>query len=345
MSNDDRNKPSELPPEVVQEMYDEVIGYGQPPRSTRFKKGQSGNLKGRPPKKSANRKPTSIFSQIAALATAIVRRPIKVREGGKEREIDSVEGILLQLQRKGLTGDVPASRLLLEYVERHEMAEQERLAEQAAKEAGERTLVRKHWEEKLRESAQTLDRAERLGLPVPVVYPHPDDIVFDADDRMHIKGPICVESAAYCAELAARQEFWLAHIAYDHWLRKRWQAAHPACASNRWMLVSELSLWTDRALLPERMQLSEGDIISRIAADRAVAGREQYRRLRVAGRERGLPVPPREMKVPMAVPREVVELGIERKMSLDAILAGFSECLIEFYAAPAPHSVLCHCRV
>lgn len=95
------------------------------------------------------------------------------------------------------------------------------------------------------------------------------------------------------------------------------------------MLASELSLWSDRALLPKRMQLSESDICLRVASDRAVPGRELYRRLRLAGSENKLPVPPRHAKVPVAVPLELLELGIREKIPLTAILEGLSRCLVE----------------
>lgn len=71
-------------------------GYGKPPVHTRFRKGQSGNPRGRP--KGAN--------NISSLLTEILRQQISVTEQGGTRRINKREGILTALVAKALRSDV-----------------------------------------------------------------------------------------------------------------------------------------------------------------------------------------------------------------------------------------------
>lgn len=85
---------SEEPP-----ILEEDLGYGRPPRSTRFQKGRSGNPRGRP-RGSRNEIPyDSLLGQM-----------VTVREDGRERRVTAAEAFLLQLTQKGLAGDSSSAR-------------------------------------------------------------------------------------------------------------------------------------------------------------------------------------------------------------------------------------------
>lgn len=84
----------------------ERIGYGQPPRTSRFKKGQSGNPRGRP-KNRHRRIPYDL----------VLGQMVTIRENGKERRVTAAEAFLLQLTRNGLAGDSAATRASLEVLE------------------------------------------------------------------------------------------------------------------------------------------------------------------------------------------------------------------------------------
>lgn len=81
-------------------------GYKQPPVSTRFRKGQSGNPKGRPRNRHRDIPYDTILGQM-----------VTIREDGKERRVTAAEAFLLQLTRKGLAGDSAAARASLEAIE------------------------------------------------------------------------------------------------------------------------------------------------------------------------------------------------------------------------------------
>ncbi|OBX18473.1 hypothetical protein A9995_10865 [Erythrobacter sp. QSSC1-22B] len=84
----------------------EPIGYGQPPSSTRFAKGKSGNPKGRPKNRHREMPYDAVLGQM-----------VTIREDGRERRVTAAEAFLLQLTQKGLAGDSAAARSSLEAIE------------------------------------------------------------------------------------------------------------------------------------------------------------------------------------------------------------------------------------
>ncbi|HUT58921.1 MAG TPA: DUF5681 domain-containing protein [Phycisphaerae bacterium] len=85
------------------------VGYGKPPKHSRFKPGTSGNPKGRP-------KGTKNLRSIVrdALFTKI-----KVTEDGQVRTMNRVEAIVTGLVAKGLKGDIRASESVLRLANQH----------------------------------------------------------------------------------------------------------------------------------------------------------------------------------------------------------------------------------
>ena len=80
------------------------VGYGVPPESTRFKKGVSGNPKGRP-KGSVN--------VVTSLSKAL-RERVVINENGRRKTVTKLEAALKQLVNKAATGDLRALRHLTE---------------------------------------------------------------------------------------------------------------------------------------------------------------------------------------------------------------------------------------
>jgi hypothetical protein len=81
-------------------------GYRRPPRTTRFPKGRSGNLAGRP--RGRHRQ---------APYEAVLGRMVTIREGGVERRVTALEAFLLQLAKRGVEGDSAAARASLALIE------------------------------------------------------------------------------------------------------------------------------------------------------------------------------------------------------------------------------------
>lgn len=101
------DSPSEVPgeaPESQAAEQTERVGYGHPPRSTRFRKGQSGNPKGRP-KGSLN---------VRTLLAATLREKVVINENGQRKAVTKLEAALKQLTNKAASGDLRAIVQLVE---------------------------------------------------------------------------------------------------------------------------------------------------------------------------------------------------------------------------------------
>lgn len=84
----------------------EDIGYKKPPRSTQFKKGRSGNPRGRPRNRHREISYDDLLGQM-----------VTIREGGRERRVTAAEAFLLHLTKRGLEGDSAATRASLAAIE------------------------------------------------------------------------------------------------------------------------------------------------------------------------------------------------------------------------------------
>jgi hypothetical protein len=84
------------------------VGYRKPPEHTRFKKGQSGNPKGRP-KGSQNTK---------TLFRDELNKKVTVRAGGHRKQISKREAVISQLINKALGGHDRSIKLTLEWDEK-----------------------------------------------------------------------------------------------------------------------------------------------------------------------------------------------------------------------------------
>jgi len=81
------------------------VGPGRPPKHSRFKKGESGNPKGRP-KGSFNLR--TIFERA-------LREKVRIREKGRYKDAKKWEVAMRQLANRAAGGDLPAIRLILIY--------------------------------------------------------------------------------------------------------------------------------------------------------------------------------------------------------------------------------------
>jgi Family of unknown function (DUF5681) len=83
---------------------DYEVGYGKPPRQTRFRKGQSGNPRGRSPG----------AKNLKTLLNDALNEPVTVTENGGHRKITKRQAIITQLVNRSATADLRAIKILLD---------------------------------------------------------------------------------------------------------------------------------------------------------------------------------------------------------------------------------------
>jgi hypothetical protein len=87
---------------------DDGVGYGRPPKATQFKKGQSGNPKGRP----KGTRP------VGAVLQEILGQRIAVTENGRTRRLPALEVMLRRLANDAMRSEPSALKLMLSLVDR-----------------------------------------------------------------------------------------------------------------------------------------------------------------------------------------------------------------------------------
>jgi len=78
------------------------VGYGHPPKHTRFKPGRSGNPRGRP-KGTMN---------VATILARTLRQRVVINENGKRTAVSKLEAAITQVTNKAASGDLKALHLL-----------------------------------------------------------------------------------------------------------------------------------------------------------------------------------------------------------------------------------------
>jgi hypothetical protein len=80
------------------------VGYRRPPKHTRFRRGTSGNPKGRP----------RVLKNLAVVFETALNERVPVNDNGKRKKITMFEAIAKQAVRKAAGGDQRALRLVID---------------------------------------------------------------------------------------------------------------------------------------------------------------------------------------------------------------------------------------
>jgi hypothetical protein len=86
------------------------IGYGKPPQHTQFKKGKSGNPRGRPKKE---------LTTFLDIADYVGNKRVTTYERGRRKQIGLVEASLNKLFADALRGEPYAMRLVIDLFTKH----------------------------------------------------------------------------------------------------------------------------------------------------------------------------------------------------------------------------------
>jgi len=167
MSDDDFDKFKGIKNHSPKRPYE--VGYGKPPKSTRFVKGRSGNPKGRP-KGAKNHTPALHEERFKTILMEEAYRPVKVTEGSKEITIPIAQAIVRSMAVNAVRGDQRSQKAftdLVSWVEADNKAHYDEYAQAMLD-------YKFDWE-------REIERLKALGLSIPDLILHPDEITVDEE--------------------------------------------------------------------------------------------------------------------------------------------------------------------
>ncbi|QDY99441.2 hypothetical protein FQ775_03100 [Nitratireductor mangrovi] len=160
------------------------VGYRNPPKATRFQRGQSGNPGGRPRAPKAE----GLTLEDQPLLQAVhdqAAKPIRMREGDTVLEVPTREAVTRSVMVAALKGNARSQGLALDLIRSADI--------QRARDRSKRQAFAHEFK---RVQTRRFERAVEAGEETRRILPHPDDIVIDDDYGYHFAGP--VDEAELC---------------------------------------------------------------------------------------------------------------------------------------------------
>lgn len=151
---------------------DAVVGYRKPPKANQFKKGQSGNPRGRPPKKAANVSSAARWGVSVNAIRRLAYEPVMAMLNGEPTAIPLIEAVHRRRLNDAAKG---GNRLLQREVIAEANAQEQQLLEYEAE-----RFVRLQNTKAKGEALIAQARSQRL--PEPELVPHPDDIMINEEE-------------------------------------------------------------------------------------------------------------------------------------------------------------------
>jgi len=172
---------------------DYEVGYGKPPKQSRFKPGQSGNPAGR--KAGSGKKRTSPAPDVLLpTREALTRRAdrlVTVLEDGERHQMTTREAVLGALALAALKGGVLAQRTLIQLMQ-----------EEDERRYAKRDEIFTYWRNHVMQARAKIQMAQSHNRPPPTILPHPDDVLLEyATLTVSIIGPVNEEEAIQYAHI------------------------------------------------------------------------------------------------------------------------------------------------
>lgn len=163
---------------------DFTIG-GKPAVSGRFKKGKSGNPKGRPKKKAEAARPSLADRPTDVQWLKRLYGTVSVRTAAGLTQMPFGEALIASMQAEALKGKRLHAKLIVDW-----MRDAETKAAESKVEFSDNLKILKQRHQHI------IDEARQLNKPEPRLFPHPADIIYDRSQFCYtLQGPIDEESA------------------------------------------------------------------------------------------------------------------------------------------------------
>lgn len=243
------------------------VGYGKPPRHSRYQPGRSGNPQGRP--KRADTDFSLDERPVLAAALKAAERKVTRRENGRVDEISTRDAVVQATILAALKGNPRSQALALKLLQDADDAH--------ATEVRENNVF---WQSYKTEMSAALAAAADRGAPPPSIFPHPDDIVIDRQKGPRFLGPINEREQAKLGETIVLRDV----LIMQSGLEDRDTAATEPGSGLFLAIILD-------ACLPKRFRLPDSQWLIRIGRFESLPKRELLKRLHAAWREAGRPKP------------------------------------------------------
>lgn len=251
---------------------DEDVGYGKPPKRTRFKPGQSGNPKGRPKRAKGKHQllVDAIDQPTRQLFMEEMNRPVKINDGVRKVSMPAKQMIMRSMVRSAAQGGQQAQRtaLMLQLEIERQVAEENAKGLAAFRDY--KALA-----------TASLARQRREGLPEPDLVPHPDDIFIDElKQQVEVRGPFTPEQKAQFDKVIALRDGYQRGVSG---LQAEAKSKPRDWTLPMWAVMAQMHFDSVNSQLPERYRKKLEDRMSEAQID---AAREKARRGAAASERR-----------------------------------------------------------
>ena len=214
------------------------VGYGKPPAEHRFRKGQSGNPKGRPKKQ--KKQPETVGFRDTPLAGYVEQeafRPLTLMENGKSIEMPASQAILRSIMVDGVKGNRLAKKQAYQLLRQEEKAVEDRVLKNFL-----------YYEELKSEYEEVLAKYAEKGIEPPRLYPHPDDILLDrAKLKVYVLGPLNKDAATPYERCTLLRDIYYAYSVLEEKTGKVSTLEIDGLTGCSWTVIA---MSTERALPP-----------------------------------------------------------------------------------------------
>lgn len=220
------------------------VGYKNPPKSSQFKKGKSGNPRGRPPKKKQETK-SHVDKSTMETVLKVALREVTVREGEDISKTPVVAAVIQTMAAAAMKGNVQAQKAFVELVDR---ARKDQTAQ----------VLDDHefWRNYAATYDSYVEALHKAKEPLPEYLVHPDDLEFEEGRHVTVKGGDPVEATRNRNLLIQFRDVLMLQSEQD----RRYYPFKEEYERDTSIFISDVLLIHINSFLPKRMQLSDNQI-------------------------------------------------------------------------------------